>query len=286
MAQSIYTNLPSINTQRHLNESQGMLRTSLERLSSGLRVNTARDDAAGLAVASRMDSLIRGMAVAQRNASDGISMYQTAESAVGKIGDSLTRMRELSIQASNGTLNSNDRENIGLEFAQLQKEIVRIVSGTTFNGLALLDSAGALNTFVGTTTFQVGANASGANVITVSGVVDSNWTGIVIDMGDTSIYDISSGTIAQSTISYIDSALQVIAGVRSKYGALQNRFESVISQLQVASENQTAARSRIMDTDFAVETASLTRSQILQQAGSAMLAQANSLPNNVLSLLR
>lgn len=286
MAQSIYTNLPSINTQRHLNESQGMLRTSLERLSSGLRVNSARDDAAGLAVASRMDSLIRGMAVAQRNASDGISMYQTAESAVSKIGDSLTRMRELSIQASNGTLNSNDRENIGLEFAQLQKEIVRIVSGTTFNGLALLDSAGALNTFVGTTTFQIGANASGANIITVSGVVDANWTGIVVDMGDTSIFDISSGTIAQSTISYIDSALQVVAGVRSKYGSLQNRFESVISQLQVAAENQTAARSRIMDTDFAVETASLTRSQILQQAGSAMLAQANSLPNNVLSLLR
>lgn len=285
MAQVINTNLASINTQRHLNTSQNALRTSLERLSSGLRINSAKDDAAGLAVASRMDSLVRGMAVAQRNASDGISMYQTAESAVGKISDALSRMRELSVQAANGTLNSNDRENISLEFVQLQKEIVRIVSGTTFNGLALLDSAGALNTFVGTTTFQVGAEASGANIITVSGKVDTNWTGI-IDVADTGVLDIGSGTLAQSALKFLDSGLQITASVRAKYGAFQNRFESVISQLQVAAENQTAAKSRIMDTDFATETANLTRSQILQQAGSAMLAQANALPQNVLSLLR
>lgn len=285
MAQVINTNLASINTQRHLNMSQASLRTSLERLSSGLRINSARDDAAGNAIATRMDSLVRGMAVAQRNASDGISMYQTAESAVGKISDAMSRMRELSVQAANGTLNSNDRENIALEFVQLQKEIVRIVSGTTFNGLALLDSAGALNTFVGTTTFQVGAEASGANVITVSGKVDTNWTGIV-DIADTAVLDISSGTLAASSLKFLDSGLQITAGVRAKYGAFQNRFESVISQLQVAAENQTAARSRIVDADFAVETANLTRSQILQQAGSAMLSQANALPQNVLSLLR
>lgn len=285
MAQVINTNLASINTQRHLYNSQNSLRTSLERLSSGLRINSAKDDAAGLAVATRMDSLIRGMSVAQRNASDGISMYQTAESAVGKIGDAMSRMRELTVQAANGTLNSNDRENIALEFVQLQKEIVRIVSGTTFNGLALLDSAGALNTFVGTTTFQVGAEASGANVITVSGKVDSNWTGI-LDIADTATLDVGSGTVAASALKFLDSGLQITAGVRSKYGAFQNRFESVISQLQVAAENQSAAKSRIMDTDFAVETANLTRSQILQQAGSAMLSQANALPQNVLSLLR
>ena len=285
MAQIINTNLSSINTQRHLNTSKNDLQTAIERLSSGLRVNNARDDAAGLAVATRMDSLVRGMAVAQRNASDGISMYQTAESAVGKISDAMSRMRELSVQAANGTLNSNDRENIALEFVQLQKEIVRIVSGTTFNGLALLDSAGALNTFVGTTTFQVGAEASGANVITVSGKVDTNWTGIV-DIADTAVLDISSGTLAASSLKFLDSGLQITAGVRAKYGAFQNRFESVISQLQVAAENQTAARSRIVDADFAVETANLTRSQILQQAGSAMLSQANALPQNVLSLLR
>ena len=285
MAQIINTNLSSINTQRHLNTSKNDLQTAIERLSSGLRVNNARDDAAGLAVATRMDSLVRGMAVAQRNASDGISMYQTAESAVGKISDAMSRMRELSIQAANGTLNSNDRENIALEFVQLQKEIVRIVSGTTFNGLALLDSAGALNTFVGTTTFQVGAEASGANVITVSGKVDTNWTGI-LDIGDTAVLEIGSATVAASSLKFLDSGLQITAGVRAKYGANQNRFESVISQLQVAAENQTAARSRIVDADFAVETANLTRSQILQQAGSAMLSQANALPQNVLSLLR
>lgn len=285
MAQVINTNLASINTQRHLYTSQNSLRTSLERLSSGLRINSAKDDAAGLAVASRMDSLVRGMAVAQRNASDGISMYQTAESAIGKISDAMTRMRELSVQAANGTLNSNDRENIGLEFVQLQKEIVRIVSGTTFNGLALLDTAGALNTYVGTATFQVGAEASGANIITVTGDIDTNW-GAVLSLADTANYNIGSGTVAQSSLKHLDSGLQITAGVRAKYGAYQNRFESVISQLQVAAENQTAAKSRIMDTDFAVETANLTRSQILQQAGSAMLAQANALPQNVLSLLR
>ncbi len=285
MAQIINTNLPSINTQRHLNTSLNGLRTAIERLSSGMRVNSSRDDAAGLAVATRMDSLARGMAVAQRNANDGISMYQTAESAVGKISDAMSRMRELSIQAANGTLNSNDRENIALEFTQLQKEIVRIISGTTFNGLSLLDSAGALNTFVGTTTFQVGAEASGANVITVSGKVDTNWTGI-LDVADTAILDIGSATVAASSLKFLDSGLQVAAGVRAKYGAYQNRFESVISQLQVAVENQVAARSRIMDTDYAQETANLTRGQILQQAGTAMLAQANNLPQNVLSLLR
>lgn len=286
MALVINTNLASINTQRNLSQSQASLTTSLQRLSSGLRINSAKDDAAGLAVATRMDSLVRGMAVAQRNASDGISLYQTAESAVGKISDAMSRMRELAVQASNGTLNSNDRENIGLEFTQLQKEIVRIVSGTTFNGLALLDTGtNALNTFVGTASFQVGAEASGANVITISGTVDSNWTGIM-DIADTAVLTVSSGTVAASALKFLDSGLQITAGVRAKYGAFQNRFESVISQLQVASENQTAAKSRIMDTDFATETANLTRSQILQQAGTAMLAQANSLSQNVLSLLR
>jgi len=285
MALVINTNLASINTQRNLSQSQASLNTSLQRLSSGLRINSAKDDAAGLAVATRMDSLVRGMAVAQRNASDGISLYQTAESAVGKIGDAMSRMRELSVQAANGTLNSNDRENIGLEFTQLQKEIVRIVSGTTFNGLALLDTGGALNTYVGTASFQIGAEASGANVITISGQIDANWGGI-LSLADTATYDISCGVLAASALKNIDSGMNITAGVRAKYGAFQNRFESVISQLQVASENQSAAKSRIMDTDFAVETANLTRSQILQQAGTAMLAQANSLSQNVLSLLR
>ena len=285
MAQIINTNLASINTQRHLYTSQNQLRTAIERLSSGLRVNSAKDDAAGLAVATRMESLVRGMAVAQRNANDGISMYQTAESAVGKVSDALSRMRELAVQAANGTLNSNDRENIGQEFVQLQQEITRIVSGATFNGVALLDTAAVA--YAGTTTFQIGANASGANVITVSASVDlnGNWSGI-LDIADTTILDIGSAVVAASALSFLDSGLQVSAGVRAKYGALQNRFESIISQLQVAAENQASARSRIMDADYAMETAALTRGQILQQAGTAMLAQANNLPQNVLSLLR
>ncbi len=286
MSQIINTNLPSINTQRQLSVTGKGLAMALERLSSGKRINSAKDDAAGMAVATRMDSLVRGMAVAQRNASDGISLYQTAESAVGKISDAMSRMRELSVQAANGTLNSNDRENIALEFTNLQKEIVRIVSGTTFNGLALLDTGNnALNTYVGTATFQVGAEASGANTITISAQIDANW-GAVLSLADTAVYDISSGTVSQSALKHLDSGLQITAGVRAKYGAYQNRFESVISQLQVAAENQTAARSRIVDADFAVETANLTRWQILQQAGTAMLSQANSLPQNVLSLIR
>jgi len=279
----INTNLASINTQNNLYRSQQSLSTSLQRLSSGLRINSAKDDAAGLAVATRMDSLIRGMAVAQRNASDGISMYQTAEAAVGKITDAVTRMRELSVQASNGTLNSNDRESLGQEFTQLQQEIVRVISGTTFNGLALLDTAAT--TYVSATDFQVGAEASGANVISVSATIDTNWTAM-LSLAETATVTIDTGSAAASSIKFLDSGLQVANGVRAKYGAYQNRFESVISQLQTASENQSAAKSRITDTDFASETANLTRAQILSQAGTAMLAQANSLPQNVLSLLR
>lgn len=282
MAQIINTNLASINTQRHLATSLKSLQTTIERLSSGKRINSAKDDAAGLAVATRMDSLVRGMAVAQRNANDGISMYQTAESAVGKISDAMSRMRELSVQSANGTLGSNDRDNIQQEFTQLQQEITRIVAGTTFNGLDLLNVSST--NFVGTTTFQIGAQASGANVITVSGSIDPNWT-TILDLCASTV-NIATISAAQSAIAELDSSLNLAAGVRAKYGAYQNRFESIISQLQVASESQSAAESRIMDADYAAETAALTRSQILQQAGTAMLAQANNLPNNVLSLLK
>ena len=279
MAQIINTNIPSLNAQRNLQSSQTSLATSLQRLSSGLRVNSAKDDAAGLAVATRMDSVIRGSNVAMRNANDGISLAQTMEDSIGKIGDSLQRMRELAVQAANGTLNSTDRDNLQVEFAQMQAEIQRVVSGATFNGVSLMDTAAKAGSQFD---FQIGANASGANTLTVSGLsitAQSTYSA-------SAALDVTLASTAQCAIGIIDSAIGQITSARAKWGAVQNRFDAVVSSLQVFVENQTAAKSRIVDADFAAETANLTRGQILQQAGTAMLSQANALPQGVLSLLR
>lgn len=287
MPQIINTNLPSLNAQRNLATSQSSLTRSLQRLSSGLRVNSAKDDAAGLAVATRMDAIIRGSQVAIRNANDGISLSQTMEDSIGKIGDSLQRMRELAIQAANGTIGSTDRSNLAAEFIQMQAEINRVVSGASFNGISLLDTAAAVAKAGSQFDFQIGANASGANVITVSGA--SFTSGTISTYGDSTTatgIDISSQSTAQCAIGFIDSGIGQVTTARAKWGAMQNRFDAIISSLQVLVENQSAAKSRIMDADFAAESANLTRGQILQQAGTAMLAQANALPNNVLSLLR
>ena len=283
MAQIVNTNLASLNAQRNLNASQGMLQTSLQRLSSGLRINNAKDDAAGLAVATRMDALVRGSNVAIRNANDGISLSQTMEDSVSKIGDSLQRMRELAVQAANGTLGSADRANLQTEFAQMQSEILRVQSGASFNGISLLDTGAAVAKAGSQFDFQIGANASGANVLTVSG---QSFTGGISNYNDSAIIDISTASGAACALGFIDSGIGQVTTARAKWGAIQNRFDAVVSSLQVFVENQSAAKSRIMDTDFAAETAKLTRGQILQQAGTAMLAQANSLPQNVLSLLR
>ncbi len=287
MAQIINTNLPSLNAQRNLTTSQTALTQSLQRLSSGLRVNSAKDDAAGLAVATRMDSVIRGSQVAIRNANDGISLAQTMEDSIGKIGDSLQRMRELAVQAANGTIGSTDRANLQVEFAQMQSEINRVVSGASFNGISLLDTAATVAKAGSQFDFQIGANASGANVLTVSGA--SFAAGTISAYGDSTTatgIDISSQSTAQCALGFIDSGIGQVTTARAKWGAIQNRFDAIVSSLQVYVENQSAAKSRIMDADFASETANLTRGQILQQAGTAMLAQANALPNNVLSLLR
>ncbi len=275
MAQVINTNMQSLNAQRNLTTSQMSLSTSLQRLSSGLRVNSAKDDAAGLAIAERMYAQVRGLNVAQRNASDGISLAQTAEGATGKIGDALQRMRELAVQSKNDTNNAGDRDNLQLEFAQLQAEVTRVVGGTTFNGTALLNAATAFG-------FQVGAGNAGTDTITVTAVDLSATDGAVTAL------DISGATNAgaEAAITALDTAIDDVTTARATWGAAQNRFESVISQLQVSTENITSARSRIVDADFAIETANLTRASILQQAGTAMLAQANALPNNVLTLLR
>lgn len=275
MAQIINTNIASLNAQRNLNSSQSSLSVSLQRLSSGLRVNSAKDDAAGLAIATRMTAQSRGMSVAIRNANDGISLAQTAESALGQIKDHLLRMRDLAVQSSNATNTSADREQLQNEYTELSNEISRIYTQTSFNGLKILAAD------AGTNAFQVGAN-SGETV----NIVSNNVSGIYSTISSTSVSGVTSGTSAGAAITAIDDAIDQLNTERSIYGAAQSRFEGIVSVLQVSKENQEAATSRIMDADYASETASLTRSQILQQAGVAMLAQANALPNNVLTLLR
>jgi flagellin len=255
-------------------------------------VNSAKDDAAGLAIAERMNAQVRGMNVAIRNANDGISLAQTAEGALGKVGDSLQRMRELAVQSANATNGTQDRASLDAEFAQLQSEITRVIGGANFNGTALFSdsTAFAFQVGAGTTTndtVNVTRNQLTAGVAAGTGTLTSASTAAVTIATVTGASDIAAdATAATNAIKDIDVALDKINSERATYGAAQNRFESVISNLQVNVENVAAARSRIMDADFAAETASLTRGQILQQAGTAMLAQANSLPNNVLSLLR
>ncbi len=382
MSQVIGTNISSLNAQRNLNTSQASLQTSLQRLSSGMRINSAKDDAAGLAIAQRFTSQINGETQAARNANDGISLAQTAEGSLGTITDNLQRMRQLAVQSANATNSSSDRAALQTEVGQLKSEIDRVANHSSFNGVKLLD--GSSPSFV----FQVGANTSANDTITISGLQNATLNGLgsvssattqssvisgltttAVAAGDITIngtsigalaatgtssqraadvvtainniatttgvnayvdsatskivlsssasiavttastgttgsgfgasvtataatttglgtLDISSFAGAQTAIQQIDSALGQVAGARATLGAVQNRFSSVVTNLQTTTENLSASRSRIQDTDFAVETANLTKSQILQQAGTAMLAQANSLPNNVLSLLK
>ncbi|CAN7246549.1 flagellin [Rhizobacter sp. LjRoot28] len=280
MAQVINTNIGSLNAQRNLVSSQSSLAQSMQRLSSGLRINSAKDDAAGLAIAERMNAQVRGMNVAVRNANDGISLAQTAEGALSKVGDSLQRMRELAVQARNSTNSKDDKDSLNKEFAELQKEITRVLGGTTFNGSTILGKEAT------DLTFQVGANTTSDDVIEVSTsnmasdtTIEDVTTGASIDK------DSTAGSI-KTVIDNIDKAIDTINNTRAKFGAMQSRFDAVISNLQQSVENQSAARSRIMDADFASETANMSRAQILQQAGNAMIAQANQAPQQVLSLLR
>ncbi len=276
----INTNLASLNTQRNLSASQSALNTSLQRLSSGLRVNSAKDDAAGLAIAERMNSQVKGMNVAIRNANDAISLSQTAEGALGKISDNLQRMRELAVQSANGTNGTSDRNTLDQEFQALADEVDRVIASTKFNGINLFGSAAATGF-----TFQVGADTTaGQDTITITGSNLSTDTTITAVTGAAA--DIKTAANATTAMGNLTTAIDTISSARATYGAAQNRFEAVISNLQIAAENQSASRSRIIDADFAAETANLTRGQILQQAGTAMLAQANSLPSGVLALLR
>lgn len=380
MSQTINTNIASLNAQRNLNASQGDLATSLQRLSSGLRINSARDDAAGLAISERFTSQIRGLNQAARNANDGISLAQTAEGALAEVTNNLQRIRELAIQSSNATNSQTDRDALQTEVAQLLNEIDRVADQTQFNGVNLLDGS-----FTGAV-FQVGANsgetitlasttdantaalgsvtsasvsdnvsgitgfatAIAAGGITLNGVdigaigsagsaleragqlvnainnvsaasgvgatYNAGTNEIILSAGQDIIVagtlnsatvggftnattsaststgidtlNVSSFATAQLAIDLVDSSLTTVNSARADLGAIQNRFESVVTSLQVASENLSASRSRIQDTDFAAETANLTRAQILQQAGTAILSQANSAPQNVLALLQ
>lgn len=275
MALGINTNVASISAQNQLNKTQNLSNQALERLSSGLRINSAKDDAAGLAISTRFDTQIRGLSVAQRNANDGISMVQTAEGGLDETVANLQRMRELAVQAANGSLTDEDRGLLQAEVSQRISEIDRISTDTQFNGQNVLD--GSLGSGV---SFQVGANAG--QTIDVAFDQDMSSTGL----SGVSTIDISDASGASAALDTIDSALDTVNSFRSDLGAVQNRFESTINNLATNMENLSASNSRILDADFAAETAKLSKSNVLQQAGISVLAQANARPNQVLSLLQ
>ena len=272
---TINTNVMSLNAQRNLASSSMALGTSMQRLSSGLRVNSAKDDSAGLAIAERMSAQVKGMNVAIRNANDGISLAQTAEGALGKVGDSLQRMRELAVQSANASNSDADRANLDAEYQELALEVTRVLDGTKFNGTNLLNTSAGL-------TFQVGADNVSTDQIAINTTNLTGGSGITAVVGG----GVSSRTAALAAMDDLDTAIDEITTARANFGATQNRFDSVIANLQVSSENLSASRGRIMDADFAVETSNMSRAQVLQQAGSAMLAQANQAPQQVMSLLR
>ena len=281
MSLSINTNIASIDAQRNLSESQSSLATSMQRLSSGLRINSAKDDAAGLSIAERMNSQVRGMNVAIRNSNDGISLAQTADGALAQVSNSLQRMRELAVQARNSTNSSSDKDSLNKEFSQLQSEITRVLGGTAFNGKKILGADAT------TLTFQVGANTTSNDRVDISTTDMTQATQITNVTGTSaSIGASATGGDIDTVINNIDTAINDVNDTRATFGASESRFDSIISNLQSGVENQSAARSRIMDADFASETANMSRAQVLQQAGTAMIAQANQQPQSVLSLLR
>jgi len=271
----INTNVASINAQRNMMRTQNNLNTSLSRLSSGMRITAAKDDAAGLAISEKLRAQVRGLAQAERNANDGISLVQTAEGALNEVSGALIRMRELAVQASTGTLGDEERGYLNNEFQALMTEIDRIANVTEFNGQYLLNGASS-----GGVAFQVGLNNVAANDrISVSiGATSATNLGINAD-------NISTDTGAQSALSSLDDAIKTVSGTRGNLGAAQNRLQTTVNNLSTQRENISAANSRIRDVDVADETVSMTRSQILMQAGVAVLAQSNQLPSMALSLI-
>ncbi|WP_060508372.1 flagellin domain-containing protein [Pseudomonas sp. NBRC 111124] len=283
MALTVNTNTTSLGVQKNLNRASDALSTSMTRLSSGLKINSAKDDAAGLQIATRMTSQIRGQTMAIKNANDGISVAQTAEGAMQEQTNILQRMRELAVQSRNDTNSKDDRDALNKEFAQMSDELSRIANSTQLNGKNLLDGT------AGVLTFQVGSNSGASNQISIS--LDSGFDAATLSV-DSATIAITGSTSAEAEASMnaaldaIDKALQTINTTRADLGASQNRLTSTVNNLQNINENAEAARSRVQDTDFAAETAQLTKQQTLQQASTSVLAQANQLPSAVLKLLQ
>jgi flagellin len=274
MGLRINTNISSLNAQRNLTMSTEALSRSLERLSSGLRITRASDDAAGLAISERLRAEVRAYEQAQRNALDGISLLQVAEGALNEVSGILVRLRELAIQSANGTLGATERATIDQEAADLVEEIDRVAAVTEFNGTLLLDGSAP------TVDFQVGTGSTANDVISVTGV-DATAAGLAV-----STIDLTTAANALTANTAIDAAIDSLSALRGGFGTAQNRLESTIRSIAVAVENTAAAESRIRDVDVASETAKLTRAQVLQQAGISVLAQANVSAQNALALLR
>lgn len=273
MGMSINTNTAALTAANNLQRASKDYGTATERLSSGMRINSAKDDAAGLAIATKMDSQIRGMQVAVRNANDGISLGQTAESYISAIQENMQRMREIGVQAQNGSLTTSDQGQLDKEFQQLTEEITRTVNDANFNGVKLFDGSTA------TMNFQIGAGTTANDQITVNNV-DLTALNTVTGL------DVTSAANAKAAVTALDADLATVVSQRSVFGAVQSRFESISSTLNSSITNLSAAKGRIVDADFAQETMKMTRSNILQQAGTAMLSQTNQAPNQVLQLLR
>ncbi|MDU4354515.1 flagellin [Phytobacter diazotrophicus] len=283
----INTNLLSLTTQNNLNKSQSALGTAIERLSSGLRINSAKDDAAGQAISNRFSANIKGLTQAARNANDGISIAQTAEGSLNEINNNLQRIRELAVQAQNGTNSASDIDSIQSEVNQRLQEINRVAGQTQFNGINIL--AGTTAT---TISIQVGANDG--QTIGISINANTGWNKLTTaSAGATNSTVTSRGVstygfdvMSSSVLGDVDAALKAVDNQRSDLGAIQNRFQSTISNLNNTVTNLSAAQSRIQDADYATEVSNMSRAQILQQAGTSVLAQANQVPQTVLSLLR
>ncbi|MEV7933130.1 flagellin [Curtobacterium sp. NPDC089185] len=297
MGMSINTNLSALNTYRNLNATQNDLSKSLEKLSTGLRINRAADDASGLTISEGLKSQVGGLTVAARNAQDGISVVQTAEGGLTETHSILQRMRDLAVQAGNDSNNETSRDAIKTEVGQLQQELGRIADSTNFNGIKLLDGKAATSTAGAATadgklTFQVGANGDDSSkiVVDLSGAnvskIASNLTVDAAADGTAAKLDFSTNAGAQDAITKIDAEIKNVSAARSNIGAVQNRFDHAINVTNVAKENLTAASSRITDVDMAQEMVKYTRDNILSQAGTSMLAQANQSTQGVLSLLR
>jgi flagellin len=275
MGLRIYNNVEAQNAHRQLSTTNNNLSRTMERLSSGLRINRAADDAAGLAVSEEMRTQIRGMQVASRNALDGVSLVQVADGALGGVSDMLQRVRDLAVQAANGTLTDLQRNNLDREVQSVISEIARVAADTEFNGIKIL--SGSVATAASAVTLQVGANGSQVIAFTIGTMSAS-------DLGVSGLA-VSTAASATAAIASLDAAIRAVNSQRAQMGAIQNRLEQTISRLELTSENLQAAESRIRDADMASEMIEFTRNQILQQSGTAMLAQANQAPQSILQLL-